>query len=284
MQRILLYGLLLLLSLFPLRATDLSPLARGTLALGFQEWKQHETEHFTLHYASDSIGQSTAVEAEYYYRFITTELEFSSRLGARRGHLLLFESLEAWGRFSQAIELEGWTGAITVRREVYLPRYPGGRFKGNALAHEMVHLIVNCHYDVRLPLWLSEGYAEEVSSRAYSTFIRSRGYRARPRVIPVAQPFTLDELFAFTHYPEGERIGDFYNQSRQLVRFLYHEGGKKDFARFFRLMCEGESFEKALGRVYFGKWSTPRALETAFMEKLVIGNSPGMEPRPERDE
>ncbi len=253
---------------------------RRALAIAPESWHREETPHFVLHFASHSIAAPVGVEAEFYYRVITKELGVETDPdaavgGEEKAHLYLFETEAGWAEFIRSASLETWTGAVAIGDELFLPRYPRYRFKGNALGHEIAHLLVRRHLGEprepgqpgHLPLWLSEGFAEEVSSRAYAAFYRARGFRAKPLVRAPATPFPLAELLKMTAYPPALRVSDFYRQSRQLVGFLRAEGGAAPFARFLRAMAGGAEVEEALQTAFGGRWASVEALEAEFAKE-----------------
>lgn len=250
---------------------NLSAHGRRALAIAPESWIRDETEHFVLHFAHGFIGGPVAVEAEFYYRVITAELEIdpAKSPSKQKSHIYIFETAEGWREFIQSASLEEWTGAVSIGNDLFLPRFPEFKFKGNALGHEVAHLLVRRHLGNALPLWLSEGYAEDVSVRAYAAFFRARGYRAKPRTLMVANPMPLAELTQYTVYPAASRVIDFYRQSRQLTRFLQGETTKPQFAKFLRLMAGGEPLESALRTVYGARWLGLAGLERDFQKKYA---------------
>lgn len=278
------YGILIVLlaSLSAQGSEKATVYAERALALTTQEWSQQETDHFVIYYAKDVSYRQVAVEAEFYFRFITEELGVKVGPGDGRYHIFIFENAGGWVAFSQGAKLEIWTGAVLIGRELFVPRFPEYRFKGHALAHELVHLVVNQYFPRRLPLWLSEGYAEEAGLRAYGAFMRRSGYRPRPYTQPVGVPFSLEELMSYTEYPENARVVDFYRQSRQLTAFLYHQGGRERFLKTLRSIGDGESFEAVLATIYPREWPSVAMLEEAFAVKMIVGPEEA-EPRAERD-
>lgn len=267
------YGLLIILlaSLSAQGSGEATVHGQRALALTTQEWSQQETDHFVIYYAKDVSYRQVAVEAEFYFRFIADELGVEVRPGDGRYHIFIFENAEGWVAFSQGAKLEIWTGAVSIGRELFVPRFPEYRFKGHALAHELVHLVVNQYLPGRLPLWLSEGYAEEAALRAHGAFLRRRGYRFRPYTQAVGTPFSLEELMSFTDYPESSRVIDFYRQTRQLTAFLYHQGGRERFVKALRTIADGESFEGVLATIYPREWPSLALLEEAFAAKMIVG-------------
>lgn len=270
---------LLISSLFPARGEglaevpasqlsqrDLSPQGQRALAIRPGDWRHAETAHFILHYFHGFIAAPVAVEAEFYDRYIKADLGLEDGPAAPKTHLYLFETRADWALFCQSVLLEPWTGAATIGHSLFVPRYPELKWKGNALGHEIAHLIVRRSLGSGLPLWLEEGYAEDVSDRGYAVFYRARGYQALPRERSAPAWIPLSRLTAFRQYPEADEVTPFYRQSRSLVAFLVREKGKDAFLKFFKTSARGTPLQEALGEA-FG-WSSLDALERPFKDSL----------------
>ena len=124
----------------------ITPLGERALAIRPTEWKHGETANFIFHYFSDAIAKPMAREAEFYYRVISKELERDTKQWERKCHVFIFEDDADWAKFKVAGGLEPWSGGIHAQGELFLPRNPHQKFKGNALAHELTHLIVYRFY------------------------------------------------------------------------------------------------------------------------------------------
>ncbi len=245
-----------------------SQLGQVALSIRPGDWLHSETENFVYHYFSSHIATPVSVEAEFYYRIITKELEKENEKWERKGHVFIFERDEDWRAFQQVGGLDPWTGGIHARNELFVRRNPEHRFKGNTLGHEVAHLVVDRFYGSGVPLWLNEGYAEYSSMRGYASFMRARGYMARPRSIPVspAHFIPLEELTNILNYPqELTKVEAFYNQSEKLVRFL-SAANKRSFLEFFKICSAGGRFETALRQAFGQRFLTMAALEREFRE------------------
>ena len=243
---------------------------RRALAIRPSEWKHAETEHFVLHFFRSFIAAPVSVEAEFYYRYILADLEASPKSRTYAGstgnktHIYLFESREDWVEFRKAAFLESWTGAVHIDGALFVPRYPEFKWKGNALGHEISHLLVNQFVGTRLPLWLKEGYAEDVSSRGNSAFYRARGYLAQPRELIPPGYIPLARLTTCTEYPPEAEIKTFYRESHALTAFLSSEGNRPSFLKMFTAMAQGMPFSAALKEAYGSRWPSLEALELEF--------------------
>lgn len=243
---------------------------RRALAIRPGEWKHAETEHFILHFFRTFLAAPVSVEAEFYYRYITADLGAPSQNGAHSGktHLYLFESRDDWVVFRKSAWLEPWTGAVHIDGALFVPRYPEFKWKGNALGHEIAHLLTNRFVGTRLPLWLKEGYAEDVSSRGNAAFYRARGYLAHPLELIPPGFMPLARLTALTGYPPEAEIKTFYRESRALTAFLSAEVNKPRFMKMFTAMAQGAPFSFAWKDAYGPRWLNLEAMELEFKKYL----------------
>jgi len=248
---------------------------RRALAIRRSEWKHTETKHFVIHYFSSSIAAPVSVEAEFYYRYIMNDLGnaepategVASSVG--KTHMYLFESRQDWVEFRTAALLESWTGAVHIDGALFVPRYPEFKWKGNALGHEISHLLVSRVVGTGLPLWLKEGYAEDVSSRGNSAFYRARGYASTPRELIPPSWMPLARLTTLQDYPPEAEVSTFYRESRALTAFLSSDGKKTQFLKFFREMGQGTDVATALDMAYGSRWSSLDMLEIEFRKHMV---------------
>ena len=253
----------------PLSAiADRSTTVLGVKALSIRssEWKHAETANFVYHYLHETTARPVASEAEFYYRVIAQEMEKDTRQWERKCHIFIFEDEADWRQFQTVGGLEPWTGGIHAQGELFLPRYPQQRFKGNALAHEVTHLVVFRFFGAGVPLWLNEGLAEYTASRWYSSYMRARGYTAHPRSVSVAPEnfIPLATLTTLYTYPAADNaVLTFYSESERLVRFL-SSADKHGFAGFLESMGRGARFESALDKAFGKRFLNPEALETEF--------------------
>ncbi len=105
------------------------------------------------------------------------------------------------------------------------------------------------------PLWLSEGFAEEMSGR--STAARMGQYN--PRLLQRFQTanMPLDQLTTLSAYPAAlPAVAQLYQSSEKLVRFLMTDAPVDRFPKFFEAMCKGADLPTALAQVYADKYPT----------------------------
>ncbi len=243
-----------------------STLGKTALAVDPEAWLHAETENFIYHFRNPVSTTAASQEAEFFYRVIAADLEKDRTAWQRKAHLFLFEDAGQWKKFRVAGGLDPWTGGLIQGNELYILRDDKSRFKGRTLGHEIAHLVINRFFPGQIPLWLNEGYAENISRKAYAAFARARGYDARAGapLVPKKDFIPLERLMNLQSYPEtvGE-VSLFYSQSDSLVRFLI-EKDKAKFLRFFQMMASGATHDTALSACYFGDFSTVAKLDEAF--------------------
>jgi hypothetical protein len=249
-----------------IRDREVSSLGTTALAIRAAEWKAAETPNFVVHYHETAAGQAVASECEFYYRVIAKELERDTTKWERKGHVFIFENDEDWRVFQVVGGLEPWTGGIHHAGELFVPRDAKKKFKGNALAHELTHLIVFRFFGAGVPLWLNEGLAEYTATRWYASYWRARGYRAHPVSMATAPAdyLPIARLTSLLRYPgEAREVVAFYSEAERLVRFL-SATDKHRFSEFLQAMSQGARFESALDKTFGSRFYNVEALEKEF--------------------
>jgi hypothetical protein len=244
----------------------ISALGQSALQIRRQEWKHAESANFIYHFFHGYVATPVSIEAEFYYRYFAKELGRDNSQWERKSHIFIFEEPPDWKQFQLNAQLDPWTGGIHANGELFVIRNPAFKFKGHALGHEIAHLVLHRFFGPGIPLWLNEGYAEYASNRAYASFYRARGYRARPhsQAIAPGDLLSLVSMLELLAYPSDERqIGTFYDQSEKLVRFFCRES-KTKFVMFLEGMSHGNRFESALWKAYGGRFASVDALEREF--------------------
>ncbi|HCV00530.1 MAG: hypothetical protein CL897_06560 [Dehalococcoidia bacterium] len=127
-----------------------------------------------------------------------------------------------------------------------IDRSCGTRDRSDTLRHEFTHILTKAAGESGLgqvPSWLDEGTA------VYSQTEPGDGF---------LDPFEIaairDQLIPFRTMIGGNtnpnKVGLYYGQSYQMVRFLIDTGGEAEFARLFATIKEGNRFDKAIEIVY----------------------------------
>lgn len=127
-----------------------------------------------------------------------------------------------------------------------IDRSCGTRDRGDTLRHEFTHILTKAAGERGLgqvPSWLDEGTAVYAQTEPGDGFL---------------DPFELaaitDQLIPFRMMIGGNtnpnKVGLYYGQSYQMVRFLIETSGEAEFARLFATIKEGNRFDRAIEIVY----------------------------------
>jgi hypothetical protein len=246
---------------------DPNPLGEIALAIHPDQWKHAETEHFIYHFIHSYVATPVSVEAEFHYRVVAKELERDAAAASDiKSHIYIFEDPEQWRQFQAFGQLEPWTGGIHSQGSLFVQRDPKYKFSGNALGHEIVHLVLHRFYTGGIPCWLDEGFAQYISKNAHASYQRARGYLSKPHSDAIAERelIPLVTLLAMTR-PPSDRVATFYDESERLVRFLVATD-RTSFLAFLDALARHQPFEAALARAYPGKFPTPAILAEKFAE------------------
>ena len=246
---------------------DPNPLGEKALALHPEQWKHGETEHFIYHFVSGYVVTPISIEAEFYYRVVAMELlrEQDAAAASTKSHIYVFERPSDWQQFQEVGQLEKWSGGIHSKGSLFILRDPKYRFSGNTLGHEIAHLVLYRFYADGIPCWLDEGFAQYISKSARASYMRTRGYDAKPRSRAVS-PHDFIPLAALVVMiqPPSDRVEVFYDESERLVRFLASD--KPSFLALLDALARRQPFESALLRLYGGKFASASAFEEKFLE------------------
>lgn len=245
---------------------SLTPLGQAAMSVHPNDWKHAETANFIYHFFHGFIAAPVSVEAEFYYRVISKDLEKDTTQWERKSHIFIFETDADWKEFQKKGALDPWTGGIHSGGSLFIQRNPELKFKGSTLGHEVTHLVIDRFFGSGVPLWLNEGYAEYSASRCYAAFNRARGYAARPRSysVPADLYFPAAKLISMVTYPQDvAQVGAFYNESERLVRFLTR-ADKRGFGVFLDAMSKGNRFETALNKGFAARFINLDALDREF--------------------
>lgn len=253
---------------YKLSDRSLGTLAQTALQIRPRDWKHAETANFIYHYFQSFVATPVSVESEFYYKIIAKELGKDTSQWERKCHIFIFDEAEDWAQLKQRGSLDPWTGGLHTGNEVFIYRDASSKWKGNTLGHEVAHLVVHRFFGPGIPLWLNEGFAENVSIRGWAAFFRARGYLARPKSQAISPELFLPlaVLTGSQTYPSDPvQVDVFYNQSERLVRFL-SSLDKTGFQGFFEAMSKGNHFETALRKGFGSRFASSMALEKEFRD------------------
>ena len=250
---------------------NVTPMGQAALSIRPTEWHHAETPNFIYHYFHDFVATPVSVEAEFYYRVVAHDLNKDTSHWERKAHIFIFEDPADWKTFQTKANLDPWTGGIHQGGSLFIQRDPSFKFKGSTLGHETAHLVIDRFFGSNVPLWLNEGYAEYISSVAYSSYNRARGYDSHPTShgLTGASYLPLDRLTNLLTYPAAvPEVHAFYVESEKLVRFL-NAADKTKFQTFLTALSQGSLFDSALSRAYGSQFATIHQLEAAFQPYAI---------------
>ncbi len=229
---------------------DVSPQAKLAVTQEKELWRHAETDHFIYHFKDPKEAETIYIHAEIYYQWVKELFQVTEDSWKKKAHIFVFEDEKVWQAFNSKAGpvLEG--DAFTTGWELFIYRNPFWLAPKKTLAHEITHVIVFRFLDGPIPMFLNEGFAEFVSTRAVSTQFGGNEYDVRTlKLLEQSEYISLEELTTLRSYPEG-RIKTFYRESELLVRFLIVNFDKGNFYLLLRAVSKGKPFREALEEIY----------------------------------
>lgn len=226
-------------------------------------WQETRSTHFIVRHTGDEpLARGVAERAEAYYSSIAADLGYTRYqkfwLWDNRVKILIYPTAQA---FATACNAPAWAAgrASHERHEIATYRQSGPPFLADLLPHELSHLVLGDFIGrERIPLWLSEGFAQWEESRDHTP--------PNPSCLPLR--FTLHELMAadIRTDPDTTRVALFYTQSASLVGFLIRSHGGEAFGAFCRALRDGKPVEAALITAYPGAYPSLDVLEQKWLK------------------
>ena len=216
-----------------------------------EAWQHAETEHFVYHFHDAKEAETVYVHAEAYYGWVKQMFGVQGDDNPRKSHIFIFEDREVWRSFNvrSAERLPG-AEAFTNGFELFIYREPFFLEPQRVLAHEITHLVLYRFVSGRVPLFLNEGFAEFMATKAIAMKADGDDFRVKTfQMIPEEEYIDLKDLGAFTDYPAAI-AAQFYNQSELLVRFLLLNYRSEFFYMLLKLTAQGRPFHEALEEIY----------------------------------
>lgn len=245
-------------------------LLAGLLVLPFHasaapapEWRVVKSTHFLVMHTGDEVmAKAVSDKAEGYYTAIAADLGFTRYqnfwVWDNRVKILIYPTAQA---FAEACQAPVWAigRASYTRHEIASYRQSGSDFLGSMLPHELAHLILADYIgEARVPLWLTEGYAQWVQEgRSAAGF--------RPGL-----SFKLKDLVGadIRKDPDPQRVATFYAQSAGVVGFMIKTYGGGAFGSFCKALRDGKTLEAALTAAYSSDLPSLDALEQKWLKSL----------------
>ncbi len=254
-------------------ARGLTRTGRATLEMEGIEWRHAESDHFIYHFERRWMAERAAGEAETFYAVVKRDLKVEEDRWEKKAHLFLFESTKSWRAFVEKFGVDRWSGGLCSGNEIFALAPPQANpFTGMVLPHEIAHLAVNRFVRGQLPVWLSEGFAEQQARRHFAAYTTPKGYRfiLNPTVVAPEAWIPLAELAAAGSYPEDPvRVVAFYAESVRLVQMLVEDHPDCSFIEFLQAMADGAKFETAIDRGYGRYYRNLEVFEERFREAAI---------------
>lgn len=226
--------------------------ARIALEVRPAAWHHGESPNFILHYRRITEAKRVALEIEYHLAYVAHALGAGPERYTHKSHVFIFEDENDWKAFLGQTNVPPWSASFAVGDELFLNVRVGqtGMFNSQTLAHETTHAVVARLYPhQRWPLWLSEGFAEQMSGQS----VGARMGQYNPRMLQhfrVAN-LPLDELTAMKVYPPNVvDVARLYQTGERLVRFLLTANLPDRFVTLIEALMSGESLETSVVKVY----------------------------------
>lgn len=244
----------------------------GNIALGIrpQAWLHGETPNWIIHFRRITEAKRVALEIDFHITFVAKTLGAKADQLAHKANVFIFEDDKDWKEFMSKVtavsSVSPWAASFARGEDLFLNVRNGntGTFDSQTLAHETTHAVVARIYPrQRCPLWLNEGFAEEMSGRS----VGARMGQYNQRLLQRFQTATLspDQLVAMESYPmELTAVAQLYQSSEKLVRFLMTDGGVDRFPKFFEAMVDGGNFAEVVPKIYPDKYPTYDAFKQKF--------------------
>jgi len=223
----------------------------GGEAFSKDDWLQKKSTHFIVYYQDGmdlELVRKTSSIAESCYDTLGKKLKFRRFdywTWDNRAKIYIYASKEAY--------LEGsgrkkWSGGSVDIRGKTIKCFPQEKtFFERVLPHELTHIVFREYVgdEVRMPLWLDEGFACSSESDGGNRYIVNAG-----RLMDRDTILEFTTLNAINHSNLSIPVV-FYSYSVSLVNYLWEEFGGEQFRKMCRLMKEEKyTVEKALLSVY----------------------------------
>ena len=229
-------------------------------------WLHGESPHFIIHYRRITEAKHVALEIEFHLAYVAKTLGAGPERYAKKSHVFIFEDEKDWKSFIAQTDIPAWTASFAYGDELFLNVRNGttGTFDSQTLAHETTHAVVARLYPGRRwPLWLSEGFAEQMSGLS----VGARMGQYNPRLLQRYQlpPLPLDQLTALTVYPADPReVAQLYQSAEKLTRFLMTNNPPERFTALVDALLGGDDLAAAVPKIYGDRFPTYAAFQQAY--------------------
>ena len=254
-------------------STNLSFAATFSLRPG---WSEYKSTHFIVYYRSNiptSYIRAFSRKCEHYYRLITERLDlrrFNFWTWDNRARIVLYDSRENYTKYRRR---PSWSEASVIpKKKLIYSYYLEQDFLDTTLPHELTHIILRelIGQGTKLPLWFEEGIACSNEQDYLSHLSLAKNNLDQGTYLTVAlmdrigSPKTLDKI---GRLKSKEFPARFYSTSASLAIFLLEEYKRDNFFQLCRSIRDGNSFYKALNKIYDIK--NAQDLQDKFLDFLL---------------
>ena len=229
---------------------EVNDLGQTALNIRPAAWLHGECPHFIIHYRRITEAKTVALQIEFHLAFVAKTLGAGPERYANKSHVFIFEDDKDWKAFLSQTKIPPWAGSFAWGDELFLNVRNGntGTFDAQTLAHETTHAVVARLYPhERFPLWLSEGFAEEMSGRSFAA---RQGFNPRTLQRYHLPLIPLEDLTAMVEYPANVvAVARLYQSSEKLVHLLMSNHPER-FPQLMDLVSKGETLSLAVPEVY----------------------------------
>ena len=184
---------------------------QGQLALCVRPnaWLHGESPNWILHYRRITEAKRVALEIDFHMNYVSKTLGAKPEQIAHKANVFIFEDDKDWKDFMSKRPPDNLSFAVSFAtgENLFLNVRNGttGMFNSQILAHETTHAIMARIFHRYAPLWLSEGFAEEMSGR--STGARMGQYNQRLLQHAQTPPLTARPTARHPAVPERPERG-----------------------------------------------------------------------------
>jgi hypothetical protein len=249
---------------------DVGEHGETALALRPAAWLHGESPHFIIHYRRITEAKTVALQIEFHLAFVARTLGAGPERYAQKSHVFIFEDDKDWKAFISQTNVPPWAGSFAWGDELFLNVRNGttGTFDAQTLAHETTHAVMARLYpQARFPLWLSEGFAEEMSGRSFAA---RQGFNPRTLQRYHTPPMPLEELTAMAVYPpDAIAVARLYQSAERLVHLLMSTHPER-FPKLIDAVAKGETLSVAVPGIYGDVYPTYAAFAQRYARLPVL--------------
>jgi hypothetical protein len=246
---------------------DIDEDGRIALAIRPDAWLHGEITHYILHYRRITEALHLATEIDFHLLYVAKVLGAGPERFGPKSHVYIFEDAKDWKTFLEQTHTPPWAASFAHGTSLFLNVRDArtGIFDSQTLAHETTHAVVARLFpEQRWPLWLSEGFAEQMSGM--STSARMGQYNQRLLQHYHFANLPLAQLTTMTQYPaDPQAVLQLYQSSEKLVRFMMTQLPPDRFPKFIdALVVQNQPMQAAVVQVYGDKFPDFAAFTKAY--------------------